>query len=178
MLFVGGIHGVGKTFLGKKIANKINVPHFSSSNLIALQKQQAFETDKRIQKVEENQDFLIEAIRSLNIPTKNFILDGHFCLLNKEEKIMRIPQDTFVNLNPNAILIIKDSIEMIFQRLKKRDNQIYSLALLELFQQEEIQYAKEIANLIDVPLFIHDNTESLNNLFIFIKDFMGDYQNT
>ena len=44
IIFVSGVHGVGKTTLCKKIASRYKIEHFSASNLIA--KEKAEESDR------------------------------------------------------------------------------------------------------------------------------------
>lgn len=46
IIFVGGIHGVGKTTLCKKIESRYNMEHFSASNLIAKEKTEALLRNK------------------------------------------------------------------------------------------------------------------------------------
>lgn len=40
---------------------------------------------------------------------------------------------------------------LIAERLKKRDDKEYSIKMLEKFQNKELNYGKEIANILDIP---------------------------
>lgn len=90
MILVGGIHGVGKTTLCKYIEKEFGLSHYSSSALISKLKKKQF-TDKRIENIDSNQDFLIEALCNMNLKNQEYLLDGHFCLLNKNGEIVNIP---------------------------------------------------------------------------------------
>ena len=52
---------------------------------------------------------------------RNFILDGHFCLLNASGEVQRISYDTFTMLKPDAIVLLTEESEIIMSRRKKRD---------------------------------------------------------
>lgn len=52
---------------------------------------------------------------------QNFILDGHFCLLNATGDITRIPYDTFTSLKPDAIILLTEKSEVIAARRRERD---------------------------------------------------------
>jgi adenylate kinase len=62
IIFIGGVHGVGKTTLCKKIESRFNIEHFSASNLIAKEKAEEHLRNKQVENITENQDFLVTAI--------------------------------------------------------------------------------------------------------------------
>lgn len=45
----------------------------------------------------------------------------------------------------------------IFKRLKHRDNQKYNIDFLKSFQYEEIQYAKELSEMLKIKLLTIDD---------------------
>ena len=141
LIFVGGIHGVGKGTFCKKVLSKTNSIHLSCSNLIKWTE-----------------------ISSIQNKKVKYILDGHFCLLNKENIISNVPFETFEKINPKGIIIISEEVEVIFKRLNLRDNLSYSIELLQGFQDREIARAKEVAKKLKVELFIFKNNfnEALN----------------
>lgn len=72
----------------------------------------------------------MKAIKSLSIEEGRwYLLDGHFCLLNNEGIISKIPEETFINLSPRGIILLTDSIENISYRLNDRDNIKYDYDL-------------------------------------------------
>jgi adenylate kinase len=162
LIFVGGIHGVGKTYFCSILTKEMNLSHYSSSQLISKQKQELYSSNKNIKFVNENQDFLIYALEQLNLKDQHFLLDGHFCLLNYEGEIVKIPEETFLKINPKTVVVLIDSISSIAQRLFKRDNKKYDHTLLEKFQNEELEYAKYITNMLNVSLHVY-NTGNIGN---------------
>ena len=62
IIFIAGIHGVGKTTLCNIVKEKLNINTFSSSALIQkVNKQKSF-INKHADDVKENQDILLQAI--------------------------------------------------------------------------------------------------------------------
>lgn len=161
MLFIGGIHGVGKSVFCKKISEYLNIPHFSSSELINKQKKENLRTDKKVADAEKNQDFLLDALDKQDVKGGTFLLDGHFCLLNKEGSIVKISEETFEKLSPNVLIVLTNDPAVICERLFKRDGVKYDLHFLSRFQTKEIEYANELSVKLDVPICIlnSDNME-------------------
>lgn len=58
MIFIGGIHGVGKTFFCKRIKDEMNISTYSASQLILKKKRQNFSADKFASNIEGNQSYL------------------------------------------------------------------------------------------------------------------------
>lgn len=168
MIFVGGIHGVGKTTICKNIERDLAILHLSSSKLIANKKKEIF-TDKKIKYINVNQDYLVEALKDYSTQGIDYLLDGHFCLIDNSGSVVKIPLKTFEILNPTAILLIVDTKENIIQRLIKRDGKNYSPRFIDLFQNTEIQHSKEVASLLNIPLYLintGDHSENINEIVL------------
>ena len=59
----------------------------------------------------------------------------------------------------------RGDIEIICSRLRKRDNLVIDKELLQEFQKEEILYAKEIADELDIPFIKnYGNKEEIEEL--------------
>lgn len=157
MIFVGGIHGVGKSYFCDRLTNKIGLQAYSASKLIAEFKNEQFKSDKLIADIGGNQNYLLDAVN--RISEKEYILDGHFCLLNSAGEVERIPLDTYKQLHIKAIMVIYDDVSKIVARLNARDGIKHNVATFEIFQNEELSYAKEVAELLCVP-FTGINCES------------------
>ena len=157
VIFIAGIHGVGKTTFCKYISKKYDIKHYLASEIIAEAKKVPF-TTLFIEDVDENQIILINSIKSLNYKNKEYILDGHFCLLNRYKSIERIPKKTFELLSIKTIIILIDNVALIHNRLKNRTGIEYSLDMLDEFQQNEICYSREIASILNVPYIIFDRS--------------------
>ncbi|WP_339273424.1 ATP-binding protein [Paenibacillus sp. FSL W8-0426] len=172
IVFVGGIHGVGKTCLCKEISKEFDTPHFSASDLIRKQKEEEARSVKNVTDVKGNQDALIMAINKFVTDILVFLLDGHFCIINKEGKVERIPQDTFERMEISCLLVLIDDPEEIQKRLKKRDSRDYSIDLLDKFQTEELEYARQLSETLMLPLLIHKNREDKDKLYDFLNKYI------
>lgn len=173
MIFISGIHGVGKTSLCKEISRKFGIPHFSAGQLISEVKREHFSRNKLIENIDANQDFLTQALENLNIGNSWFLLDGHFCLLNKEGVVTSIPEKTFQNLNPQGIMVLTDSAKLIAERLIQRDNIHFNTNLLEVFQINEVDYATRVSEILNIP-FLSSKIGEQDQIDNFIGQLIGD----
>lgn len=171
ILFISGGHGVGKTSFCNYLVERYKFVHFTASNLISEKTGTFFSNSKRIEGISENQDILIEAIRDININGKVLLLDGHFCLINLDGKVVRLPAQTFKKLSPTGIIILVDAPQNINARLKARDGEsALDEELIKHLQSEEITYGIELANLLGIPLLQHIISKSKDEVDLFIKD--------
>lgn len=163
MIFIGGIHGVGKTSLCNNLAKQYEIAHFSASKLISNEKEEVYSRNKLIPDIGKNQDFLSNSLDRLTINSW-FLLDGHFCLLNQTSEITRIPFDAFSRLSPTSIIVLTDLISSIQERFSQRDGYQFDYNLLEDFQNAEIEYAREISIYLDIPFLLAQSgdTKSLH----------------
>lgn len=169
MIFISGVHGVGKSYFCDKVKENIDIDTYSASSLISERKQAAFSSDKLIPDIDDNQKYLLEAVTELRQTKDNFILDGHFCLLNANGEVQRITRYTFTTLMPEAILLLTEQPEIIASRRKDRDGCDVSVESITAFQDEEISYAKEVAAEIGANLFISKGADDIMNAIEFIK---------
>lgn len=171
IIFIGGIHGVGKTTICQKIAATFNIEYFSASSLIQKEKKEEYERGKQVSQVEGNQEYLLKAIKKNFNNEKWYLLDGHFCLLNRNNKITKIPCSTYEFIFPSAIIVLIDNPDDICKRLESRDHIKYNVELLKELQDEELAYAKYLTNYLGIPYFSHcpfDNKNE-NKMLNFIK---------
>ena len=160
ILFVGGVHGVGKTTLSKTLGQRLSLPHYSAGTLISERKQDLATSDKAVADVSGNQDVLVEALKSLILPERILILDGHFCLLDKEARIQRVSLETFRLLGPIAAIIVHDDPSLIQERLMERDGRQYDVDQIERFQKAEIEHALNVAERFGVPTQLFRSTQT------------------
>lgn len=151
IIFVGGVHGVGKTTLCNSLCSKFNVIHHSASDLISKLKQIDLPSNKRVDNIDGNQDTLITAINEYLEFDKHYLLDGHFCLLDQDKRVTKIPLSTYTAISPMAVLLLYDDPRNIYARLKERDKERYQMDLLISFQQEEILYSESVASGLNIP---------------------------
>lgn len=166
MIFLSGIHGVGKDYFSKELEKIIDIKSYSASELIEKTRKVKFESDKKTREIEKNQEALINAIEKNN--HEEYILNGHFCLLNPEGKIEKIPIKTFYILKPEKIIILKEKPEIIVARRAIRDNVEVPIKETKEFQKEEINYGKEVAKSLEIPILIINPREEIEKAIDFI----------
>ncbi len=91
MIFISGVHGVGKSYFCDMVKTETGIESYSASTLITQKEHSGFSKDKLIPDIDDNQQYLLQAVSELRDSGENFILDGHFCLLNASGEITRIP---------------------------------------------------------------------------------------
>jgi adenylate kinase len=166
IIFIAGVHGVGKSHLCSQIENALGLPIFSASQLIREEKQAEIDINKKVIDAKENQDHLISALRNIKTDSKIIILDGHFCLFS-DEGIINIPEKTFDNMPIKSIFVLYDYPENIYKRTKDRDGDSLSVEIISELQKIEIERAKFIANLIKVPfdkIYFCDTAYSIDRI--------------
>lgn len=158
ILFLGGIHAVGKNVMSSSITQNTDIIHLTASELIRWSKISPNGNNKEVEDVDEMQDRLITALRGTVAPSKKYILDGHFCLLQQGGDISKVPFETFRAINPCAIAVLTEAPSIIRKRLSIRDNKEYPVEFIRSFQHEELSWAKEVATKLNIPfLVIHGN---------------------
>lgn len=174
IIFIGGIHGVGKTTLCRKISEALLIKHYSASELISKLKVQTISKDKKVSNIGENQDILLESINSFVHEKGYYLLDGHFCLLNSDGHITEISFDTYKSLELKEIIVLVDNEAKICERLANRDKKQYSINLIKEFQEKEIHYAKEVAKRMDIRCKIINATDEQEEMFSFVKSILDE----
>lgn len=152
IVFVGGIHGVGKSHFSNKVSRLLGVPILSASKLITHQQKRPAAIQKRVLDIPGNQDALIAAIEARPTVNGKFILDGHFCVLDSSDKIQKIQIETFQKLSPAAVVVLADNIDQIQKRLKIRDKRIFKKGMLNSLQEAELEHAKKVCNHLAIPM--------------------------
>lgn len=166
IIFIGGIHGVGKGTICKEIASKTDIIHITASEIIKWNEISSHD-NKLVNNIASTQEKLINGLKNLIKNDKQYLLDGHFCLLNSKGIPCKIDEETFDNINPKIISIVIDDIEKIANRLEKRDNKKYDLKILTVLQKMEIEYAKYLSKKYSIPYIEIKNNDYkslLNNI--------------
>ncbi|MGR3319723.1 MAG: ATP-binding protein [Candidatus Anammoxibacter sp.] len=171
IIFVGGIHGVGKTSLCAKLTNRMGVDYFSASQLIKkLKIDHCDNKNKAVKDIGNNQELLLTAIGQYVDKNSATILDGHFCLLNSNHEITQISKETFEDISPIAIIVLYDSILNISSKITNRDGVSYDINLLSSFQSEEIKYSTDIAGQLQIPYLLFDVSDDISGIVDFITN--------
>jgi adenylate kinase len=153
IIFIGGIHGSGKGRICETLKSKIDLIHLTASEVLNW-KELSSQEEKNVKDINQTQDRLISNLNKIVTEDKIYLLDGHYCLLNKNGYPEKIPIQTFKDINPLKLILITTEHKIIKERLEKRDNKTYNIGLIEKFQNLEINYAKELSLILQSPLHI------------------------
>ena len=170
MILVGGIHGVGKSFFCDCIKKQLNINYYSASQLITAKRNKGFSEDKHVPDIDDNQPLLIKSIEELRQNEGEFILDGHFCLLDADGRITRIPPETYTSLRPDRIILLTEYPEIIAKRRRIRDGIQQDITDIKAFQDAEKTYAKEISNQLGIPLMISNGSDDIQHIIEWVKE--------
>ncbi|PSL01228.1 ATP-binding protein [Cecembia rubra] len=168
IIFIGGIHGVGKGTLCRKVCNDLNLRHLSASEVLKWEEISEKE-NKLVKDFTLTQNRLITNLQQIVTENERYVLDGHYCLLNKDNVPEKIDFDTFRALNPFAFIIVVDDVQEIKKRLENRDNREYDFDLLLKFQELELEYSIELAEQLNKP-HLTLKSEETNNFKTFLYD--------
>lgn len=164
IVFIGGIHGIGKSTLCKDICKHIEIEYLSASAILKWVEVSPNLKNKKVENIDYTQNRLLKGLGQTVQKNKYYLLDGHFCLLNSNEEVCKVPRETFLGIRPILLLVVTGSIHEVNQRLLKRDGNDYPMQTLSTMQEKEITYAKEIAETLEIP-FLHGD-KSLKTEFI------------
>ena len=152
IIFVGGVHGVGKTTFSQMVSDALKIPTYSAGSLIREHLGETPSHDKKVANVSGNQDVLVEAVRALKLVRQRIILDGHFCLRDKKGLISPVPLRTYQALNVRLAIVVREEPELIQARLHERDGTPQACEEIRQFQDAEQSWASEIAIAMRIPL--------------------------
>jgi len=150
IIFIGGIHGVGKGTICKKISVSKKITHLSASEVLKWDEISTKE-NKLVNNLETTQSRLIKGLDALIQNADTYLLDGHYCLLNSKNKPEKVSEKTFETIDPKVMAIVIEDTKIIYERLKQRDGTKYSLSLLNEMQEMEIDYAKYLSSKYNKP---------------------------
>lgn len=173
MIFVGGIHGVGKTTLCKKMSTELLIEHFSSSELISMFDSRRIKDEKVADDIKDNQNVLLNAVQQFLYKDRNYLIDGHFCLISSDYSIKEIPLNTYESLGIKGIILLYNDEEVILKRLKDRDHKNYSLEFIQYFQQKELSHGNYVADKIKVPIKVVNLSKGEEDIKFFIRGLLN-----
>jgi adenylate kinase len=158
IVFLGGIHGTGKGYISKKLCDSLPIKYLSASELIKWENISPDKKNKAVDNIPNTQNRLINALKASCVENENYLLDGHYCLLNSIAEPTKIEFDIFSEINPVILLIITADPQLIKDRLANRDNRNYDISLINEMQSLEKEYAEEISIKLQVPLYFVNET--------------------
>lgn len=150
VLFVGGVHGVGKTSLIASYASGSGVLHASAGRIISEAKG-AILTGKTVDDIHGNQKILVDAVRRLRESGECIILDGHFSVLDANFKAKSIPLEVFSDLGIDEVVVLVDRPAAISRRIFSRDCIKIPVKSIESLQKLEVENAMKVADQMCIP---------------------------
>lgn len=154
VIFIAGVHGVGKTTLCSGIADSQGFIHKSASQLIREAKASAIDLNsKAVADIPGNQQLLIDAVSRIAQSGKTLLLDGHLALLNSTRKAEALSTKVFADLGIDGIVMIHDKPSSIVERLKQRDGGGIGFDEIKALQLLENKRAKIVTGELGLPLF-------------------------
>ncbi|WP_171495226.1 ATP-binding protein [Acinetobacter soli] len=160
--FVAGVHGVGKSTVCIKLVSMANLTHMSASDLIRRRKE--LDKNKKVINLLDNQEILVQELMSYPLNNK-LLLDGHFCLLDMNERVIKLPIELYRNMGISKILLLRSEAELIYKRVLIRDSRKSGLSLQTIrdLQDTEIEHAYSVSEALDIPLLEINIVESKIN---------------
>lgn len=163
IIFVAGVYGAGKTTICSRLAEDLGYLHVSASELIRVRRgNTTWNSSKKTQDIERNQDILAEAVADLKNNHSDIILDGHFVLLDSEAKVTSLPMSVFNNLNIGKIVLVESDIQEIELRLNARDKTEWDLSLIKALATAERNSAFAYHHATGIPLKTFNNKDYQN----------------
>lgn len=150
VVFVAGVHGVGKTYLCERFAANAGIRHSSASALIKEERRSAnWESNKLVSDIDSNQIALAAAVKRVTAESKKLLLDGHFVLKNADGGLIAVHEDTFKDLSLSAVLLIEADAETVRERLLSRDSNSSAgdIAEFQCLEKARAIFVSELLNL-------------------------------
>jgi adenylate kinase len=152
IIFIGGIHGVGKGTICSKIQKEIDLKHLSASEVLKWSEVSPDPTNKLVKDITDTQQRLIKGLERVIEPAQRYILDGHFCLFDSNGKVNSVPVETFIKISPILLSIVVCDAGIVAERLQARDNKKYDALIIEKMQKIELEHAQLVADKLNVDL--------------------------
>lgn len=123
VIFVAGVHGVGKTYLCQQFVSRYpDFVHASASQLIKEQMAiPNWGVDKLVADVDKNQVALVDAVRRRTDAGEKLILDGHFALRNQQREIVPLKAEVYAGIQVTGFILLEAPTDLILSRINGRD---------------------------------------------------------
>lgn len=155
VIFLAGVHGVGKGYLGAPVAAALGIVHCTASQLIRDEKgRTTWGGAKLVTEVEDNQLALIQAVNLRRDSGSTVLLDGHFVLRSATGGIVRLATNVFYRLRLSGVILLCDDAEVIADRLVGRDGISTSPKSIAELAAEETAHAHVVCCALRIPLTV------------------------
>lgn len=154
VVFVGGVHGVGKTTICAQVAQLAGCLHVTASEIIRRERAQAIASaGKLVADVDGNQRLLIGGFHTLRqkAGATPILLDGHFAMRNGVGEIQSVSVDVFRSLEIDRVVCLVDEPSAIAARIRQRDGTAPADREIADLQNAELRHARQVAAALAVP---------------------------
>ncbi len=170
MIFVAGIHGIGKTYFLEKTMMPLGYK-CASASLIIKEMRGNVQNNKRTKGIEKNQELLINGVAKYKMDYTRLAIDGHFVLLNADNEFTALDEDVFSALAPSCIILLSTrKPSLVQQHLITRDsNCTWSIPFIRQFLKNEKRAAIRISHNLHIPLIEYDIEQKITSILSKIK---------
>lgn len=154
LIFIGGVHGSGKTTIGTRAALRLGADFKSCSQIIRAERQTQIVSTSGIADLEVNQRALIAGLNRSRCLSVTVILDGHFTLKTKNDGIQPIPISVFEAMLPDVLFLVETSSSSICNRLASRNGEVILEAAIIEHQEQERRFSRLISHHLGRPLIV------------------------
>ncbi len=170
IVFVGGIHGAGKTTVSHRLAVALSASHVTAGALI--RETANSETissgvgNKAVPDVNANQALLMRGLAQYRCHASGpIILDGHFSLMEPSGALAVIPIAVYLAIAPVAVVLIESDSGVVHSRLVQRDGAAPPLESISAFSERERAHAQAVCSALNVPMFVVRGDVPANEAF-------------
>lgn len=154
IIFVGGVHGVGKSTCCAEVARATGCLHVTASEIIRRERAGAIAASgKLVADVEGNQGLLIRGFQSLRkeAGAASILLDGHFAMRDSGGHIQSVAVEVFSALGIGHLVCLADEPHLIADRMAQRDGAKPVERDIAALQEAEHKNASRVAALLGIP---------------------------
>jgi adenylate kinase len=159
IVFIGGIHGAGKTTLSRLLAGLLSASHVTAGGLIRETASAAHTvtvgaSDKEVPDVDANQALLLRGLDlyRARIGVGSILLDGHFSLLDPSGAVVGIPMAVYEAIAPVAVLLVEADPQTVHDRLMRRDGAAAPLETVSVLASRERECAEAVCAALRIPM--------------------------
>jgi adenylate kinase len=160
IVFVGGIHGVGKSTLCRHLAERLAASYVTAGGLIRENAAADHVVtvgigDKAVPNVDANQAALLRGLDLYRqrVGPGRIVLDGHFSLLDATGAIVDVPTAVYEAIAPVAVALVEAANAVVHARRVERDGAAPSEAIIGLHAARERTRAADVAATLGIPLW-------------------------
>lgn len=154
MIFLGGVHGVGKTSMCAGVVEEFSLKVISASAIIRAEREYpSSDTRTAVSNVGGNQGLLVGGVQRLvNAAPGRYLLDGHFALRTLAGGIEEIDGNVFKAIGVSALVCLLDDPAAIAQRLAARDGVAPEASAISELQSAELRSAESVSRTLGLGL--------------------------